>query len=421
MKPGGIEPRTASGTVSLICADGLRSFAMGYFTITFVLIAHNLGLSALNLGMMTGASVAVGIGITYLLSELARRRSTTVALAISGAMMAISGIIISLAQARGTLYISVIFGFLPPNGGMFIGALVEGVLAHTAAERRTIVFARNGMVVSVMGAIGALFASFPTILGMNQISGIHLLTWLYAAIGIAIAAVSILVVDPTLIKDNQQNLTPSLDSGQEQLGDRQPQGKSHNATINRLSLLFVLDASGSGVVTQTLVIFWLKYHFNLSVVALSLLYFGMEVFTAVSFPLAEWISRKIGLLNTAVFTHIPSSLLLALVPFAPTPMVVCALLLARSLLVEMDVPTRKSYIASIVGPENRKTAAARTSMGRQAGRSVGPAIGGFLLSNVSAIAPFLATAVMKISYDLLLWRSFRMVRTSQDNGTGDIA
>lgn len=416
----GFELKATRGTLPLIVADGLRSFAMGYFAITFVLVARILGVSALDLGVMTGISVAIGIAITHLLSELARRRGASVALAISGILMAASGCVIALAHSSELLYIGAAFGFLPPNGGKFIDALVEGVLAHTPKERRTIAFARNGMAVTVMKAVGALFASFPTLIGMSQDSGVHILTWLYVAIGIAITAVSTLVIDLGLEHQTDPGVkTTSLsERSQQGFDDRTPQ-RSSSAAIRQLSLLFVLDASGSGMVAQTLIIYWLKYHFDLSVVALSVLYFGMEALSALSFPLAERISRRVGLLNTAVFTHIPSSVLLALVPFAPGSIVACILLLARSVLVEMDIPTRKSYIASIVVPENRKTAAARTSMGRQAGSSIGPAIGGFLLSNVSALAPFVGSAIMKISYDLLLWHSFKAVRPSEEIGTGE--
>ena len=406
LSQGSFESLAWRRQASLFATDGMRSFAQGYFSITYVVIARNHGISALGLGVIAGISTAVGIGITHFLAQLAYRLGARTSLVLSGLLMAATGTAVALAHSTGAFYACALLGFLPPSGGMFVGALVEGVLAQAPPKRRTIVFARNGLVVTVMGAAGALFASFPTVVGMSQADGLSFLVWLYAGLGFALAGVSFSVID-----FGARHGDPRF-SGNAVVGStgRKSSGSSggrSDSAIRRLSFLFVLDSAGSGVVAKTLVIFWLRYHFNLSIEDLSGLYFGMDVLTAVSFPLAERISRRLGLLNTAVFTHIPSSLLLAVVPFAPNALVAAALLLARSLLVEMDVPTRKSYVASIVRPEERRLAASRTSMGRQAGRSFGPVIGGFLLSSVSAVAPFLASAVMKISYDLLLWRSFK--------------
>ncbi len=409
------DSRTLRRQAPLFAADGMRSFAMGYFSIVFVIVARRLGLSALGLGIVTGISVAAGIVITHLLTKLAHRYGARTPLGISGVLMAGTGVVISLAHSQGVLFMSAFLGVLPPSGGMFISALVEGVLAQSPSERRTAVFARNGVIAMVTGAAGALFASFPTLLGMSQVEGLKFLIWFYVGIGIAVAAVSFAVIDIAPVAGAR--LPSGDESGSSPESQRFEHASGSNAVIHRLSILFILDSAGSGVVAPTLVVFWLRYHFSLGVVALSLLFFGMDVLSAISYPLAERISRKVGLLNTAVFTHIPSSLLLVAVPFAPGALAACLLLLGRSLLVKMDVPTRQSYVASVVTPESRRTAAAKTSMGRQAGRSVGPAIGGFLLSNVSATAPFIASAVMKISYDLILWRSFRATPFAEAAGT----
>ncbi len=391
---------------------------MGYFSIIFVIIARNLGIAALGLGIVTGLSVAVGIGITHYLTLVAQRQGARIPLVISGLLMASTGVTVLLAHSVNVLYVGALLGFLPPNGGMFIGALVEGVFAQTPSDRRTKVFARNGLIVTSMGALGALFASFPTLIRMNEATGLRFLTALYLFLGLAIVVASANVVDSGsgvgAVRSSGES-APAKESFVVTDGADSSQTGSSEAAINRLALLFVVDSAGSGVVASSLIIYWLRYHFNLSIVSLSLLFFGMDVLSGISYPLAERISRKVGLLNTAVFTHIPSSILLVAVPFAPAAVVASVLLLARSLLVEMDVPTRKSYIASIVKPEERRSAASRTSMGRQAGRSIGPVVGGYLLSNVSAVAPFLVSGVLKISYDLMLWRSFRAVRSRKEH------
>ncbi len=391
---------------------------MGYFSIIFVIIARNLGIAALGLGIVTSLSVAVGIVFTHYLTFVAHRHGARIPLVISGILMVLTGVTVLLAHSVSVLYVGALLGFLPPNGGMFIGALAEGVFAQTPPDRRTKVFARNGLIVTAMGALGALFASFPTLIGMNEATGLRFLTAVYLLLGIAIAVASVYVVDPgsrAMAVRSSSGSVPAKESFVAKDGADSSRTGSSEAAINRIALLFVIDSAGSGVVASSLIIYWLRYHFNLSIVSLSLLFFGMDVLSGISYPLAERISRKIGLLNTAVFTHIPSSVLLVAVPFAPGAAVAGILLLARSLLVEMDVPTRKSYIASIVKPEERRRAASRTSMGRQAGRSIGPVVGGYLLSNVSAVAPFLVSGVLKISYDLMLWRSFRTVRSREQH------
>lgn len=397
----------------MFAADGIRSFAIGYFSIVFVVIARNVGIGALGLGIITGVSVAAGIAITHLLTMLTNRHGARVSLAVAGLLMLLTSVVVLVAHSVTMLFAAALFGFLPPNGGLFIAAITEGVLAQTPVQDRTKVFATNGLIVTVLGALGALFASSPLLIGVGETGGLRLLTGLYGVLGIAVTVVSlsILEVGPPSLKTPHSQ---SQEEGNDGFVNLNALSSRSRSAINRLALLFIADSAGSGVVASTLIIYWLRVHFGLSVLDLSLLFFGMEVLSALSFPLAVKISQKIGLLNTAVFTHIPSSILLMAVPFSPGISVVAVLLLARALLVEMDVPTRKSYIASIVRPEERRIAAARTSMGKQTGRAIGPAIGGYALANLGAAAPFLLGGLLKITYDLTLWRSFRSVQSRDE-------
>lgn len=397
----------------MFAADGIRSFAIGYFSIVFVVIARNVGIGALGLGIITGVSVAAGIAITHLLTMLTNRHGARVSLAVAGLLMFLTGVVVLVAHSVTMLFAAALFGFLPPNGGLFIAAITEGVLAQTPVEDRTKVFAKNGLIVTVLGAMGALFASSPLLLGVREAEGLRLLTGLYGVLGLAVTVVSLsfLEVDPPALKAHHSQ---SQEAGNDGIVNVDTLSSHSRSAINRLALLFIADSTGSGVVASTLIIYWLRVHFGLSVLDLSLLFFGMEVLSALSFPFAVKISQKIGLLNTAVFTHIPSSILLMAIPFSPGILVAAVLLLARALLVEMDVPTRKSYIASIVRPEERRIAAARTSMGKQTGRAIGPAIGGYALANLGAVAPFLLGGLLKITYDLTLWRSFRSVQSRDE-------
>ncbi len=387
----------------LYLIEAVRTFAQGFFAISFVVAARSAGMSALLVGVLTTISVLIGIATTRYMEGAVSRHGPRVAFVGVGALMVATGSVMLLLPGEAGIALAALFGFLPPLGGQFVAAVIEGSLAQTPAAARTKVFARFGLLATVAGAAGSLFASFPALFGIGDGGAVSILTFLLIPLGVVIGVTGALVprVNP-LSGARPKAETPAASGGVD----------GSQKLINRLALLFTADASGSGVVTPTLILYWLHVHFHLSLPDLSLLYFGMDVLSALSFPLAERISRKVGLLNTAVFTHIPSSLLLVAVPFAPGAAIAATLLLARALLVEMDVPTRQSYIASIVPSSMRAQAASRTSMGKQAGRAIGPAIGGALLSSVGAVAPFLTGGVLKISYDLVLWRSFRQVEAA---------
>lgn len=384
----------------LIAVDTLRQFGLGFFTITFAIKAQELGFSAFGLGVVTTLSVLVSIAITRFVGE--RIHGTTsirTFLLLSGLLMAATGTLIGLTRGTPIFIATALLGFLPPLGGQFVAALVEGQLAHTVESKRTDTFARYGLATTSAGAIGALAAALPHYLGVSNTAAVSDLNLAYAIIGIAVALIA---VTSSEIEDDNVVIMPvkvaeviSLES---------------NKIISRLALLFVVDSTGSGTVTPALIAFWLHQKYQMTLSHLALLYFIMAVLNSVSFPLAARIAKRIGLLNTAVFTHIPSSLLLIAVPFSGSATIASLLLIARSILVEMDVPTRQSYIASIVEPSHRTKAAARTSMGKQAGRAIGPLLGGATLTGIGAIAPFLIGGVLKIGYDISLWRSFRRVK-----------
>ncbi len=395
--------KASRGRGQLYLIEAVRTFAQGFFAISFVVAARAAGMSALAVGLLTTLSVLIGIVMTRYMEGAVLRHGARVAFIGAGSLMVATGSVMLLIPGATGISLAAVFGFLPPLGGQFVAAVIEGSLAQTPAAKRTKVFAFFGLLATVAGAMGSLFASVPALFGASDIQAVTVLTTLLVLLGFVVAAVGALVPRSTSLSrmaPKADDLTALVNAGQRE------------RLVYRLALLFTADATGSGVVTPTLILYWLHVNFHLSLSDLSLLYFGMDVLSALSFPLAERISRKIGLLNTAVFTHIPSSLLLMAVPFASSGAVAAALLLARALLVEMDVPTRQSYIASIVPSSMRSFAASRTSMGKQAGRAIGPAIGGALLTSVGAVAPFLAGGVLKISYDLALWRSFRRVETA---------
>ncbi|KJE75467.1 MFS transporter [Ferrimicrobium acidiphilum] len=396
------ERADAGYRAKLYLVDGVRTFGLGFFTIIFVIAARSAGMGALAIGILTTISVLVGIFTTRLVDWVVPRWGSRIPFASAGLLMAATGAVLLIFPGRLGISMAAVFGFLPPLGGQFVAVVVEGSLAHTPAARRTKVFATYGLIVTLAGASGSLFAALPGFLGFDTSQSVSVLTTCLVIFGAVVLLVSFLLPVDHLLGDSADR--------EEEAGDP---SASRKALVYRLALLFVADAAGSGIVTSTLVLYWLHVHFRLALPQLSLLYFGMDILSAVSYPLAERIARKIGLLHTAVFTHIPSSLLLIAVPFVPNGAVAAAFLLARALLVEMDVPTQKSYIASIVPPSLRAFAVNRTSMGSQTGAAIGPIIGGAALSSLGNVAPFFLGGVVKISYDITLWRSFRRVKSAE--------
>ncbi len=236
VSPGNLS--TWRSRTSLFAADGIRSFAIGYFSIVFVVIARNVGIGALGLGIITGVSVAVGIAITHLLTMLSNRYSARISLAVAGLLMFLTGVVVLVAHSVALLFLAALFGFLPPNGGLFIAAIAEGVLAQTPAQDRTKVFARNGLIVTVLGAMGALFASSPLLLGVGETEGLRLLTGLYGVLGIAVTVVSlsILEVSPTSLEASHSQ---SQEAGNDGIIKVDALSSPSRSAINRLALLFV--------------------------------------------------------------------------------------------------------------------------------------------------------------------------------------
>ena len=187
-----------------------------------------------------------------------------------------------------------------------------------------------------------------------------------------------------------------------------------HALIIRLTLLFGLDSLGGGFLNTSLVAYWFFERFAMSEGRVALLFFAARTLNAASHVAAAWLAKRIGLGNTIVATHLPSSLFVMLVPLAPSAAVASALFLVREALVEMDVPTRQSYLMAIVRPEERTLASGVTSVTRNLGWAAGPSLAGVLMQNVALSAPLYVGSALKIAYDLILYRSFRNIRPPEE-------
>jgi len=193
-----------------------------------------------------------------------------------------------------------------------------------------------------------------------------------------------------------------------------PPDAETRGVVRRLALLFGLDSIGGGFLNSALIAFWFFERYGTSEVQLAGLFFAARVLNVISHLGAAWIARRIGLLNTMVWTHLPSSVLLMFAPAAPTAALAAALFLAREALVEMDVPTRQSYVMAVVPPTARTFASGMTNVTRNARWAVGPLLGGTVMQHVALAGPLFIGGALKITYDLMLYRSFRHLRPPEE-------
>ena len=294
-------------------------------------------------------------------------------------------------------------GTINPQSGD-AGVLVpleHAMLARGVADAdRTRAFARYSLTGALATAAGSLAAATPDLLvtmGFTRIASFQAMFYAYAALGLVGAALY-----RQLPRVQAQDRAVST-----------PLGPSR-WTVYKLAALFSLDSFAGGLIVQSLLALWLFERFDLSLAAASLFFFWTGVFTAFSYPVAVWLSQRIGLINTMVFTHIPSSLLLIVAAFSSNLYVALGLLLVRAALSQMDVPTRSSYVMAVVTPAERTAAASVTAVPRSLASSIGPSVAGLLLATPFLGLPLVMCGVLKIAYDLALLFSFRHVKPPEE-------
>jgi len=255
---------------------------------------------------------------------------------------------------------------------------------------------------ALLAAAGSLAAGLPAAMesnfGWSTRQALQAMFVLYALLGITTAAI-------------YRGLPRALESGERK--PAAPLGPSKKI-VYTLAALFSLDAFGGGFLVQSLVALWLYQRFGLSIELTAALFFWTGVLSAFSFPVAAWLSKRIGLINTMVFTHIPSSLCLIAAAFSPSLTIALTLLLIRSALSQMDVPTRSSYVMAVVTPPERSAAASVTAVPRSLASAVSPAIAGLMLAGPFSALPLVACGVLKIGYDLALLAMFRTTKPPEE-------
>jgi MFS family permease len=262
-------------------------------------------------------------------------------------------------------------------------------------------FARYSLVGALAGAVGALLAAVPDLLaplGFDQLTAIKLMFIFYSLLGLA---GGFIYAQIPLHRPTHGQVAPTA------------LGPSRHI-IYRLAALFSLDAFAGGFVVQSLLALWLFETFDMSLAAAGAFFFWSGLFSAFSFPVAAWLSRRIGLINTMVFTHIPSSIALVLAALAPTLPIALGLLLIRAALSQMDVPTRSSYVMAVVTPPERAAAASFTSVPRSLAAAASPALAGALFAASFRAWPLVICGGLKIGYDVLLLVQFRHRRPPEE-------
>ena len=389
----------------LLWVRALRAFGDGYVSLLLPVYLLALGLSPFEVGVITTGTL-LGSGVLTLVVGLHahRYRYRTLLLAAT-ALMTATGLGFAAITQFWPLLVVAFVGTLNPSSGdvsVFL-PLEQAVLARIVSDKqRTAVFARYSLAGALVGAAGALFAGVPEWLaaafGTSMQSAIKSMFVLYALIGVASALV-------------YRKLPAGLATESEA-----PAALLHRSKriVYVLAALFSLDAFGGGFIVQSMLALWLFEKFQLSTAVAGTIFFWTGVLTAFSYLVAVRIANRIGLINTMVFTHLPSSLLLVLTPFVPDLGWVIVLLLVRSALSQMDVPTRSSYVMAVVSPGERAAAASITAVPRSLASATSPLLAGYLLGLSSFGWPLAIAGVLKIVYDLLLLATCRKVRPPEE-------
>ncbi len=403
----------------IIASRGLRQFAYGLMGVILAVALTADGYSPVAIGALFTIALAGAFCGSYLIGLYADRwgrRRTLVALAM---LMALTGAIYALTRFYPALALTAFFGVLGSSSSETAPFLpIEQAMLPqtTAAERRIHLFARYNLIASFAGALGSLTAALPDLLariGLARPLGVSLMFWLYAACALGVAGLATRLSPAIEAPARPATTTGPAISWRRRL--LPPLGGSRGMVL-RLSGLFSVDALAGGLVTQSLLALYFHLRFGASLSLLAALFFGANLLSALSFLAAVPLARRFGLLNTMVFTHLPSNVLLLLVAFMPTYPLAGGLLLLRQMLSQMDVPTRQAYTMALVAPEERTAAASVTSLARSVGSGVSPVISGALLTGslVALGLPLIFGGALKVAYDLALWGVFRRVRLPEE-------
>ena len=386
----------------LFAARAARMFSYGFLSVILVLYLAELGFSEKRIGLLLTLTLVGDTVISLWITTRADRIGRKAMLVIGAALMTVAGLPFALSGSFLVLLAAATFGVISPSGnevGPFLAIEQASLSQLLPEERRTSVFAWYNLTGSFSTALGALAGGWSVqslqAAGLGPLASYRVLVYAYAGAGL------VLVLLFSLVSRAIEVPVGAAPSGR--LGLHRSR-----SVVARLSALFSLDAFAGGFVIQSIVAYWFHVRWGVSPGLLGSIFFVANVLAGFSALYAVRLARRIGLIRTMVFTHIPSNVLLILVPLMPSLELAIAVLLLRFSISQMDVPTRQSYTMAVVDPDERSAAAGVTGIARTTGASLSPALAGQLIA-VPALAgtPFLIAGGLKIVYDLLLYRNFR--------------
>jgi len=399
-------PEGTGGDAGIIlAARGVRAFGDGFVSVLLPLHLTTLGFSALRIGVLTTATLLGSAALTLLVGQFAGRWRRADLLIRASAVMIATGLGFAFLDGFWPLLVIAFVGTLNPSSGdvsIFLPT-EQALLPQTvAATNRTALFARYSLIGSLIGAFGALAAGLPDLaehwLGISQRQALSGMFLAYAGLGVAVMLL-------------YHRLSPLIEPPESHQSSRLGPSK---AAVYRLAALFSLDSFASGLALQSVIALWLFLKFDIPVATAGAIFFWSGLLSAASQLVAPVLARRIGLVNTMVFTHLPANVFLMLAPFMPNLQLAIACLLVRSALAQMDVPARTSYVMAVVTPPERPAAASITVVPKSLATAISPLIAGSLLSTTPFGWPLLIAGSLKVTYDLTLYRLFRHQRPPEE-------
>ena len=393
----------------LLATRGVRSFGYGFLSIILAIYLHLIGFSNILIGAVLSATLLGSAAFTIFASAYADRIGRRRMLLLLALLMAISGIVFAVTENRIALFVAAIIGTLSPTGaeiGSFL-PMEQAILPQTVTEeKRNSAFAAYNTVGTLASAAGTLFSGLAAVLqnyfGFGDLDSYHALFLVYSALALTAAALYMVVSSKAELQ-REYSERP-----------RKRLSPESRTIIAKLSALFGVDAFAGGFVLQTLISFWFFTRYGVSEGTLSVIFFIAGILSTISFYVAVRLARRIGLIRTMVFTHIPSNILLMLVPVANTFVLSLTFYLARQSISQMDVPTRQSYTMAVVSPEERIPAAGITSISRNLAQATSPSLSGYAMQAISMSSPFFIAGSLKIVYDVGVYFNFRKIKPPEE-------
>ena len=388
----------------------LRLFAYGFLSIILTFFLIRVGLDERGIGVLFSLTLAGDAGISLWLTTSADRLGRRKMLILGAGLMVLAGVVFLFTRDPFVLTLAAILGVISPSGneiGPFLSieqAALAGLVPDQQRTRMLAWYNLSGSFATASGALmgGWLVKTLQTH-GWSPLASYQVILAGYASVGLLL----ILLFSA---------LSPAIEAMIEKAPIQRNLGLHRSRrVVARLSALFAMDAFAGGLIIQSMLAYWFHLRFGVDEAMLGGLFFGANILAGLSALLAARIAARFGLINTMVYTHIPSSLLLMLIPLMPVLPLAIALLLARFTISQMDVPARQSYTLAVVSPDERSAASGVTNIARSVGAALSPSLGGLLISIPGLFSlPFFLCGGIKIAYDLLLYRNFKMLKPPEE-------